>query len=77
MPCGAIADVQGIAIDVARRYPETMTTDKYIKSIEKIIEEHQRIQMINSPKTEAWQNASAEINRLAALIVDAQKASKK
>lgn len=48
-----------------------MTTAKYIASIERQIGEHQRVQMANAPSSEVWQNASAEINRLAALIVAA------
>jgi hypothetical protein len=50
-----------------------MTTKKYIKSIEKIIEENQQIQMLNPPTSKAWQEASKEINRLAKLIIEARK----
>ncbi len=50
-----------------------MTTSKYIASIKRIIGEHQQVQMVNPPSSEQWQNASLEINRLAALIVEAQK----
>jgi hypothetical protein len=46
-----------------------MTTAKYIKSIEKIIAEHQRVQMVNPPTSERWQSASEEITRLAQIIV--------
>jgi hypothetical protein len=41
----------------------------YIKRIEAIIAEHQRVQMVNPPNSKKWQNASREINRLAKLIV--------
>ena len=51
-----------------------MTPTKYIKSIEKIIAEHQRIQMVFPPSSWQWQCASEEIDRLAAIIVDTQKA---
>jgi len=50
-----------------------MTTEKYIKSIEKIIEENQQIQMLNPPTSKAWREASKEINRLAKLIIEARK----
>jgi hypothetical protein len=50
-----------------------MKTAKYVASIERQIREHQQVQMTNHPSSEAWQNASAEINRLAALIVEATK----
>jgi hypothetical protein len=50
-----------------------MPTAKYIKSIEKIIAEHQKVQMSNHPASQKWQDASKEINRLAALIVEAKK----
>lgn len=47
-----------------------MTKAKYIKSIEKVIAEHQKVQMTNPPSSKQWQTASEEINRLAKLIVD-------
>jgi hypothetical protein len=50
-----------------------MKTEKYVASIERQIREHQQVQMTNPPSSEAWQNASTEINRLAALIVAATK----
>jgi hypothetical protein len=50
-----------------------MKTAKYVASIERQIREHQQVQMTNPPSSEAWQNASTEINRLAALIVAATK----
>jgi hypothetical protein len=50
-----------------------MTVAKYIKSIEKIIAEHQSVQMAFPPTSQHWQNASTEIHRLAALILEAQK----
>lgn len=50
-----------------------MKTAECIASIERQIGEHQQVQMVNPPSSEAWQNASAEINRLAALIVTAAK----
>ena len=48
-----------------------MKTAKYVASIERQIREHQQVQMTNLPSSGRWQNASAEINRLAALIVAA------
>lgn len=54
-------------------YYLVMEAKRYIKSIEKIIAEHQRVQMTNPPSSRQWQNASEEIHRLAALIVDAKK----
>ena len=50
-----------------------MTTEKYIKSIEKIIEGIQQTQMLNPPTSKAWQEASKEINRLVELIIEARK----
>jgi hypothetical protein len=50
-----------------------MTTTEYIDVLEKLIEQHQAIQQANAPATDKWQRASREINRLAALIVDARK----
>jgi hypothetical protein len=50
-----------------------MKTARYIASIERQIREHQQVQMANPPSSELWQNASAEINRLAALVVVAAK----
>ena len=50
-----------------------MNASKYVASIERQIREHQRVQASNPPSSEAWQNASTEINRLAALIVDVTK----
>jgi hypothetical protein len=50
-----------------------MNASKYVASIERQIREHQRVQAANPPSSEAWQNASTEINRLAALIVDVTK----
>jgi hypothetical protein len=52
-----------------------VTTAKYIKAIEQQIREHQQVQMINGPTSDAWQGASAEISRLAALIVEAAKSA--
>ena len=51
-----------------------MTQAKYVKRIESIIEEHQRVQMANPPTSEKWKAASTEINRLARLIVAAGRA---
>jgi hypothetical protein len=53
-----------------------MTPEKYIRSIEMVIAEHQRVQGVNPPSSEQWQNASAEINRLAALIVKTKSVCK-
>ncbi len=52
-----------------------MTNQRYIASIEELISEQQQVQMTNPPSSIQWQNASAEIHRLAALIVDARKAN--
>lgn len=49
-----------------------MTVQRYIKEIEKQIAEHQKVQMANPPSSYWWQQASSEIHRLAALIVEAQ-----
>jgi hypothetical protein len=48
-----------------------VNTANYIASIERIIREHQQVQMANPPTSKPWQDASEEINRLASLIVDA------
>lgn len=50
-----------------------MTTQKYIASIEALIAEHQQIQATNPPSSVQWQNASAEIHRLAELILTVQR----
>jgi hypothetical protein len=50
-----------------------MTVAKYVASIERMIEEHQQVQMVNRPDSEAWQQASGEIHRLAALILETRK----
>ena len=47
-----------------------MTTANYIASVERIIREHQNVQMINPPSSEQWKDASSEITRLAQIIVD-------
>jgi hypothetical protein len=53
-----------------------MKIEKYVKQIESLIAEHQAVQRMNTPSSEAWQRASVEIHRLAALIVDAQEKAK-
>jgi hypothetical protein len=49
-----------------------MDKSTYIKAIEGQIAEHQRVQMSNPPTSQPWKDASAEINRLAMLILKAQ-----
>jgi hypothetical protein len=50
-----------------------MKVNRYIAQIERIIAEHQQVQMANPPSSAQWQSASKEINRLALLIVEAQR----
>lgn len=50
-----------------------MQSSRFKSQVERIIAQHQAVQMLNPPTSDAWRKASAEINRLAALIVSAHK----
>ena len=52
-----------------------LKTEKYIASIKLQIREQQEVQMADPPLSEVWQNASVEINRLAAWILAGMKDS--
>ena len=41
----------------------------FVRKVEEVIREYQEIQKVNPPSSIQWQQASAEINRLAAIIV--------
>jgi len=45
----------------------------YVTAVERLIAEQQAVQKVNPPASEPWQRASAEIHRLAALIVEARR----
>jgi uncharacterized protein (DUF305 family) len=47
-----------------------MELTTYVRHIESLIAEHQAVQMNNPPSSTQWQNASAEIHRLARLITE-------
>ena len=51
-----------------------MKNIEYVQRIEAIIAEHQQVQMVNPASSAQWQNASAEINRLAKPIVAQNRA---
>ena len=52
-----------------------MNTEKYIAIVEGLIADQQQIQMTNPPTSQRWIDASAEIHRLADLIVQARSCS--
>jgi hypothetical protein len=56
-----------------QRFP-AMKNIEYVQRIEAIIAEHQQVQMVNPASSAQWQNASAEINRLAKPIVAQNRA---
>lgn len=43
------------------------------KALELQIAEHQQMQMLHPPTSEAWQEASKEIHRLAQMIIELTK----
>lgn len=54
-----------------------MSPVEYRRKIETLIAEQQQVQMVNPPASVQWQNASKQIHRLAALIVESGKENSK
>ena len=56
---------------------QSMSPVEYRRKIETLIAEQQQVQMVNPPASVQWQNASKQIHRLAALIVESGKENSK